>query len=170
LAFPPGAVPQAGTGNRHCHKAVVFRSIYGFNPDYEMESSDPGCPGVVPLFALGRARSVELTNTGDELLLFDHSNKVVDALSWGSSTFAFDPSISIVAEGYSLERYPAYQDTDRALDWRKQSFPQPGIVDLTAPTPLHLHRQRPLSITSDADADAHTFGWQVAIERISGQS
>jgi hypothetical protein len=134
LAFPPGAVLQAGQVIVIANNAVVFRSIYGFNPDYEMESSDQAVPVLSRYFSWA-ARSVELTNTGDELLLLDHSDKVVDALSWGSSTYAFDPSISIVAEGYSLERYPAYQDTDRALDWRRQSFPQPGVVDLTPPTP-----------------------------------
>lgn len=146
LAFPPGAVLRPGQVIIIAHKAVVFRSVYGFNPDYEMESSDEAVP-VLSRYLLWAERSVELTNTGDDLLLLDGSNRVVDALSWGSSTFAFDPSIGVVAEGYSLERYPANVDTNRSLDWRKQNLPQPGTVDLTAPTPTPYPSPMPTSPT-----------------------
>jgi hypothetical protein len=144
LAFPPGAVLRPGQVIIIAHKAVVFRSVYGFNPDYEMESSDEAVP-VLSCYLLWAERGVELTNTGDDLLLLDGSNRVVDALSWGSSTFAFDPSIGVVAEGYSLERYPANVDTNRSLDWRKQNLPQPGTVDLTAPTPTPYPSPMPTS-------------------------
>jgi hypothetical protein len=135
LAFPPGAVLKPGQVMIIANKAVIFRSIYGFNPDFEIESSDQAVP-VLSRYTIWAERSVELTNTGDDLLLLDGSDTVVDALSWGSSTFAFGPSISVVAEGYSLERYPANIDTNSALDWRKQGLPQPGVVDLTPPTPI----------------------------------
>jgi hypothetical protein len=134
LAFPAGAVLRPGQVMVVANKAVVFRSIYGFNPDYEMESSDPAVP-VLTRYTQWAERGVELTNTGDEFLLLDGSNQIVDVLSWGTSTFAFDPPISNVPEGYSMERYPANLDTNSALDWRKQSLPHPGVVDLTPPTP-----------------------------------
>lgn len=68
-------------------------------------------------------------------MLLDVDDVVVDALSWGTSTFAFDPSASKVRTGHSLERYPPYMDTDMALDWRDQEVPNPGELDLITPTP-----------------------------------
>jgi len=134
LAFPAGAVLRPGQVIVIANNAVVFRATYGFNPDYEMESSDPTVP-VLSRYTEWAERGIELTNTGDELLLLDGNNQKVDALSWGTSTFAFDPPISNVPEGYSVERYPANLDTNSALDWRKQNSPYPGVVDLTQPTP-----------------------------------
>jgi hypothetical protein len=134
LAFPANATLRPGQVIVIANQASVFRSTYGFSPDYEMESSDPAVP-VLSRYTIWAERGVELTNTGDELLLLDGSNELVDSLSWGSSTFAFNPAISSVPEGYSLERYPPYVDTDSASDWRKQSVPHPAVVDLTPPTP-----------------------------------
>jgi hypothetical protein len=134
LAFPAGAVLKPGQVIVIANKAAVFYSVYHFRPDYEMVNSDSTVP-TMTRYTTWADRAVELTNSGDDLLLLNGSNQVVDAISWGSETFAFSPPISTVPEGYSLERYPAYLDTDSALDWRKQSQPQPGVVDLIPPAP-----------------------------------
>jgi hypothetical protein len=38
-----------------------------------------------------------------------------------------------VPEGYSIERKPAFQDTDSAADWSTQAAPHPGSVNLSLP-------------------------------------
>jgi hypothetical protein len=135
LAFPAEAVIKAGQVIVIANKASAFQAVYGFKPDYEMENSDPAVP-LLTRYTYWAERSVELTNSGDELLLLGPENEIVDSLSWGSSSFAFDPPVPNVAEAYSLERYPPYIDTDSARDWRKRESPQPGEVDLTPPTPI----------------------------------
>jgi hypothetical protein len=133
LAFPPGSVLKPGEVIIIANQARVFEGVYGFKPDYEMENSDPTVP-VLTRYTAWAERAVELTNTGDDLLILGPSDQIIDAVSWGSSTFAFDPPVPIVQEGYSLERYPPSTDSDTAQDWRKQSLPKPGQVDLSLPT------------------------------------
>ena len=134
LAFPPGASLKPGQVIVIANEATKFRSFHGFNPDYEMKDTDPGVPDLLCYWDWAQ-RAVVLTNTGDDLLLLDGDDAVVDAVSWGDASFAFIPPVSKVTEGYSLERYPAYMDTDSALDWRSQKSPQPGEVNLIPPTP-----------------------------------
>ncbi len=71
---------------------------------------------------------VNLDNTGDEVLMLNGSDQLVDAVSWGTSNWAFDPDCPVVTEGHSIERYPANVDTDTAADWIDQAFPNAGMV------------------------------------------
>jgi signal peptidase I len=59
-----------------------------------------------------------LQYAGDHLALLNDNNQMVDALSWGTDTTAFDPNIPTVATGSQLERRPFNVDTDKASDWR----------------------------------------------------
>ena len=59
--------------------------------------------------------AISLSNSGDDLLILNSEDLPVDALSWGSSSSAFDPSVADVAEGHSLARLPAGQDSARCL-------------------------------------------------------
>jgi hypothetical protein len=149
LAFPDEVILNPGDVIVVAYKAAAFKAIYGFSPDYEMESSDPAVP-VLTRYTDWAERGVELTNTGDELLLLDPNNQLADAVSWGTSKFAFDPSVANVPEGFSLERYPPTIDTDTALDWRRQGMPQPGVVDLSRPTPTPSPTPYPTAAPSPA--------------------
>jgi hypothetical protein len=80
-----------------------------------------------PLIELGQPIGNGLANSGDRLLLRDGSGRRVDALSYGSDTSVFSPSIPTVAgRGHSLERYPLGRNTQRAGDFQEQSQPSPG--------------------------------------------
>ena len=132
--FPPNATLAPQTAIVIAHNAAAFSAAYGFSPDYEFGESDPFVPSLSK-YLWWASGTVNLSNAGDEILLLDGSNQVADALSWGSSSFAFDPPASKVSEGVSLERYPALQDTDTAVDWHAQDAPSPGQVDPRYPTP-----------------------------------
>lgn len=67
-----------------------------------------------------------LGNGGDSLYLLDASSTVIDSVSWGTNTDAFDPAAPDVDEGHSLERNPVTTDTDTAGDWSDQETPNPG--------------------------------------------
>lgn len=71
-----------------------------------------------------------LSNTGDYVALFDETATVVDAVSYGSNTTAFDPAAVDVDAGSSLQRTDLSVDTDSAADWADLGVPTPG----TAPT------------------------------------
>ena len=77
---------------------------------------------------------------------------LVDAISWGGSVFAFNPSIPAADSGHSLARQPADIDTDSAHDWIELSIPRPGIVDIDppfqSPTPTETLPPQPPSPTA----------------------
>lgn len=133
FTFSPGASQLAGEVILVANRATTFFSMYGFNPDYELVSSDPEVPDLVK-YSAWAGGTLNLSNGGDDVLILDGDDLVIEAVSWGSSTFAFDPSVAPVAEGHSLERQPAGVDTNTAMDWIDQPFPTPGWVDLTPPT------------------------------------
>jgi hypothetical protein len=128
-SFPEGETLNPGEVVVIANEAANFASSYGFNPDFELDDSDPAVPDMVK-YSAWASGNVSLGNSGDEILILDGSDTLVDALSWGSSTFAFDPPAPDVDEGHSLERLPANVDTNTAADWQDQPVPDPGDVTL----------------------------------------
>lgn len=115
-------------------RGATFASLYGFLPDFEMIESHPLVPTMLKhsAWALG---SASLDNGGDEVLLLGWRDVEVDAVSWGSSQYAFSPAALDVLEGHSLERHPANLDHDAADDWRDLAEPDPGAIFTAQPTP-----------------------------------
>jgi signal peptidase len=55
--------------------------------------------------------------TGDFLALFDSSNNLVDAISWGTDTTYLNPSLPGTQDGTVFRRFGLIFDTDTAVDW-----------------------------------------------------
>jgi hypothetical protein len=83
-------------------------------------------PAGVSVLALGSPIGNGLATGGDVVSLMDTSAVVVDAVSWGTSTVAFDPAVTGVAEGSSIARANVGVDTDTAADWITLITPTPG--------------------------------------------
>jgi len=111
-----------------------FYSVYGFYPDYELSPGLTQVPELIKYSAWSGGQ-VRLSNSGDEIMLLDPGDNMIDALSWGDATTFMNPAVHAAPEGYSLERYPAFLDTDSALDWRPMQRPNPGQVSLQPLTP-----------------------------------
>jgi hypothetical protein len=133
LRFPSGAIIRPGQVVVIANNALAFVNHFGFKPDFEMVASDPGVPSMIK-YTLWSSGTVRLTNSGDEVILLDDGDQIVDAVSWGSSNLAFDPPVPKVLQGYSIERKPAFQDRNLAEDFILQPNPGPGFVDLQMPT------------------------------------
>ena len=59
----------------------------------------------------------------------DIDDNIVDGVAFGQSEYlGFYPPVVSVAEGHSIERYPAEIDTDTNSDWIDQVNPNPGIL------------------------------------------
>ena len=70
-----------------------------------------------------------LGNGGDMVSLFDEvASTTVDAVSWGTNTTAFSPSVPTVDvnAGHSIARTDDTIDTDSAADWEERETPTPG--------------------------------------------
>ncbi len=126
MQFPGGSIAAGGTVVI-ANKATTFFTAYGFNPAYELVDTDATVPEMTKYLAWASG-SISLSNTSDELLLLDAGDAQVDAVSWGSSTFAFNPGAALVADGISLARQFAGVDTDTAADWVAADVPTPGQV------------------------------------------
>lgn len=86
-----------------------------------------GIPGGVTVIVLNSALNAGgLANGGDAVFLRNASNAVVDAVSWGSNTDAFNPSVSAVADGSSIIRSSVLSDSNAASDWTGDTTPTPG--------------------------------------------
>ncbi len=127
--FPMGVSIPAGEALVIANDATAFFALYGFNPDFELIDNDPSVPNMTKYTAWATG-SVSLSNSGDDVLLLDPADNLIDAVSWGSSTWAFTPSVPAPVEGHSIERNPANVDTDNAADWIDQAVPDPGNVAL----------------------------------------
>ena len=133
LQFPAGASINSGQVIVVANKATAFFGAWGFLPDYEMVDSDGAVRDMVPYTAWASG-SVGLTNSGDEVLILDDADAIVDAISYGNKTTFLDPPASDVPAGHSLERSPANVDTDTAGDWMDQESPNPGTVTIPEET------------------------------------
>jgi hypothetical protein len=132
LVFPGVQLLLPGEVILIANRAASFQTEFGFRPDFEIYDSIGTVPDMKK-YSTWATGSVNLSNTSDEVLLLDGENELIDAISWGSSTFAFNPSAKDVSDGHSLERRPANVDRDLASDWIDQHQPEPGVVDLSQP-------------------------------------
>lgn len=66
-----------------------------------------------------------LNTFADGIFLLDSGDAVVDAMSYGGSTAAFNPAATVAGAGQSNQRSPADQDTNSRNDW-KVGAPTPG--------------------------------------------
>ena len=137
LRFPEGSEIGAGEAIIVARTAVGFRALFGANTAYEIQDTDSAVSDMVidSQWATGQ---FALANDGDEIILLDAENQIIDAVSYGDSTIFFSPSIPQVVTGQSVERFPAICDSDSAADWRSQTRPDPGglsIVEQCAPVP-----------------------------------
>ncbi len=127
LRFPEGARIAPGQVILIAQSAAGLRDLTGLTADYEILATDTAVADMRG-FPIWSGKNFGLANAGDELLLLDAQNKIVDAVNYGESLTYFDPSIGAVFRGQSIERVPADCDTDSAADWQTQEFPTPGEI------------------------------------------
>lgn len=127
--FPEGTWLAAGQVIVIARQAQAFYDLTDTWPDYELQDSANDIPDLLPApeWASGL---VNLPQYGDEVLVRDAAGNLVDALSWGISSWAFSPPAPPVLAGHSLARVPANLDTDSAQDWEDQETPDPGAVTI----------------------------------------
>lgn len=77
-----------------------------------------------------------LANGGDIVSLLNSENIAVDSVSWGTNVDAFDPSVTPVGQGHSIERAALQVDSDTASDWEDRVNPTPGTIAEPAPSIL----------------------------------
>ncbi len=145
LRFPDGYFIQSQEVLVVARQAKAFYMEFGFLPDFEMEDSDARIPDLLPYSGWGRS-GIQFSNNGDEVLVLDPWDGVVDLLVYGNSNAeGFSDPPPAPKEGHSLERYPPESDRDKGGDWREREGGSPGRLDLTPPTLVVLPTLEPSS-------------------------
>lgn len=135
-SFPQGLRLSPGRVLVVANQAEIFTQNYGYPPpDFELSDSSPSIPDLIK-YRSWSGGVINLSNSGDELILLDQNDAILDSLSWGNSPFVFSNPIPAVKDGHSVERKPANMDRNHAGDWVDQIHPDPSRVDLATPTLL----------------------------------
>lgn len=129
MRFPDGATITAGQVIIVAQTALGFRALFNQNPDYEMNPTDDTVPDM-RRYRLWATGAVGLGNDGDEVVLLNKANGLIDGVNYGDKATLFEPAVLGVFTGQSIERVPADCDNDAAADWQPQENPTPGLLQL----------------------------------------
>ena len=127
--------------------ATGFYNLYGYYPDYEINDSTPSVPDCTA-YTNWATGTLGLRNLGDEILLVDPYDTVIDVLTYGNSNYPGVTPHPGTSQNVSLERYPISQDTNNcSVDFRTQSSPNPGFTPTTStPTPANTPTPAPTPV------------------------
>jgi hypothetical protein len=127
--FPPGTIIQPESTLVVATTAAAFQAAFGALPDFEIIDSEPAVPELIDDPAWGDpAALLQLGNAGDEVLLRDPADVVIDVIAYGAGGFPGVISCNLLAPpNQSLERFPYWLDTNNCLaDFREWPFPSPN--------------------------------------------
>jgi hypothetical protein len=129
--FPAGTQLQPGATLVIAVNAVAVQQA-----DLEFYETDPQVPNMEPYPAWGDSEyPFALRYNGDHVLLLNGADQVVDIVVWGDRTYpGVIPHSGVAVVGASLERDPAYYDTDDcSVDFRERYPPTPGELPPETP-------------------------------------
>ncbi len=127
--FPAGTLLAPNETLVIATAATAFKAEFGINPDFEILSTDPTVPDLIDDPAWGDPNALlQLANGGDEVILRDASNQIIDVVTYGTGSFpGVIPCLLVTTSNHSLERFPYNIDTDDCTqDFRDWAFPNPG--------------------------------------------
>ncbi|MFA4930649.1 MAG: lamin tail domain-containing protein [Patescibacteria group bacterium] len=130
--FPDGTFIDAQTTAVIAKSANGFYELYGKYPDYEITNTDDDESDFsetkdMVKYSSWASGSLSLTNNGDEVLLLNASDEVVEAIVYESGIYSNIVSHPGVSSGSSLGRAPINADTDDcSIDFKEETLPNPG--------------------------------------------
>jgi phosphatidylserine/phosphatidylglycerophosphate/cardiolipin synthase-like enzyme len=113
--------------------AAAFFDEFSSYPDFEILETVTAVPNLIDDPTWGDAATFfQLGNSGDEIILRNANDKLVDVITYGTGSYPGVTSCPLVTTlGAVLERLPYWQDTDDcAADFREWPFPSPGTVGM----------------------------------------
>jgi len=133
-SFPQGTEILSGEFIIIVSSAEDFEKSFQFAPDFELKDTSDNVKTLSKYSAWSNG-SMNLANSGDEVLLLNGSDQIVDGVSYSKGELTGMISHPGVKEkGQSLERQPKGQDSDNcARDFIVQTGPSPGLGLFTSP-------------------------------------
>jgi len=131
MMFPQGASVAPSEIIVIAQTASGFESLFGLMPDYEIQDSSAVVPDLRSYsWSTG---DIRLANDGDEVLILDEMDRMIDIVTFGDSTF-YDtdqfagPAVRGVFRGQSIDRVPGHCDSNSAADWQPSQKPSPWQI------------------------------------------
>lgn len=111
--------------------------------------------GTMASYSVWGSGSVALANAGDEVLLLDDRDTVMDAVTWGAGGYASVSPHVASAENHYLDRVPANVDTNNCAD---------DFDDVTGPCPPQPTMVELASFTARAEPGLVRVTWETLSE------
>jgi cardiolipin synthase A/B len=111
--------------------AVDFFETYGQWPNFEILETTADIPNLIDDPSWGdTAALLRLGNQGDEIILRNEVDQVVDVVTYGTGSFTGNIACPLLTStNHTLERLPYWQDSDNCPnDFREWPFPSPGVT------------------------------------------
>jgi phosphatidylserine/phosphatidylglycerophosphate/cardiolipin synthase-like enzyme len=129
--FPAGTMLVPRTALVVATTATGFFTEFGKNPDFEILNTDAAVPSLIDDPNWGSTNTyLQLGNAGDEVILRNANNQVIDVITYGSGSYPGVTACSLITLlNASLERNPFWRDTDDCtVDFFENAFPTPGTL------------------------------------------
>jgi len=101
----------------HANKNIPAKGFAVIAKDAQTWTYWPLIPVSAEKIELGQIIGGGLANDSDGVVLRNDIGVEIDAVSWGTDTYAFNPSVTDVTEGHSISRITKGVDTNLAGDW-----------------------------------------------------
>jgi hypothetical protein len=134
--FPAGTLILPGHAYVVARDGAGYFTANGKRADAECVPSDPSTPdmSLSPAWVLPSGQ--ELPDSGDEVLVLDGANTVVDVLTFNDASWPGVVAHPGAPAAHSLERLNPAADTDDCdTDFADQPVPNPGLVVVVAGVP-----------------------------------
>jgi hypothetical protein len=131
--FPSGTLLLPGDSYVVARNGATYFSENGQRANAECGTNDPSTPDMALFPAWALQTGFNIPNSGDEVVLLDGSNTVIDVLTFKNGSWPGVVAHPGVAAMHSLERVnPGFDTDDCSVDFTDQPLPNPGRVALVA--------------------------------------
>jgi hypothetical protein len=109
--FPAGAVLQAGRTFTIAERGTDYETYFQIPPDAEFNSTSAGIPDL-PKYVAWAMGVCALANSGDQILVLDGSDTILDVVAYGTAGYAGITARAAPAANEMVVRDPCASDTD----------------------------------------------------------
>lgn len=132
-SLPAGKLLVPGQAFVIANNGAKFFAEWGAHADAEVDSSDPASPDMLPYTPWAADAEFHIPNSGDQVLVLDGANTVVDVLAFGNGSYPGVLAVAGVGTRHSIARRNPGQDTDDCVvDFMEQFVPTPFQISAIA--------------------------------------
>lgn len=131
MAHFPNVFLSPGVNFVVARNGLTFFQDHAFRANAECENVDGATPDMLPFAQWAATTQFNIPNAGDQVLLLDRANTIVDVVTFKNSSYPGVTPHPGTPAFHSLERTNVDVDTDDcALDFMDEAAPNPGTTSI----------------------------------------